>query len=75
MGTIHTVGQTVTHHPVVTVMAPLSRNFAHCGFLPKVYLQPLTGIVSTGTPGSDPTLPWYCIETAEVRSVVGVVRT
>lgn len=72
--TIHTVGQTITHHPVVTVIPPLSHHFAHCGFPSKVNLQPLVGIIFARTPGPYPTLTRDCIEARLLGSMIGVIR-
>ena len=73
MRTIHTVGQTVTHHPVITVISSLSGHFAHCGFPSKVNLQPLVGIISERTPGANPTITGDCIEARLLRRVIAVV--
>lgn len=72
--TIHTVGQSITHHPVVAVIPPLSRHFAHCGFPSKFNLQPLVGIIFARTPGPDSTLTRDCIEARLLRRMIGVIR-
>ena len=47
---IHTKRQTVTRHPVVTVIHSLSRHFGYRSFPPKVDLQPLVAVVIARTP-------------------------
>ena len=74
MRAVHTVGQTVTHHPVITVIPSLSRHFADCGFPSKINLQPLVGIISERTPGPYPTMTGNCIEARLLWRVIGVVR-
>ena len=73
MRAVHTVGQTVARHPVVTVIPPLSYDLAHCGFQPEFNLQPLVAIVFVCTPSPDPTLTGDCIEAGELGNEIGVV--
>ena len=75
MDSIHTVGQTVAHHPLVTTIRipPLCRHFGHCSFPPKENLQPLVTIVMACAPGPSLTLSWDLIKAGKLRNVIGVV--
>ena len=73
MRSIRAVGQTVACHPPVSIIPPLSRHFAHCGFPPKVNLQPLVTIVSARAPGPSLTLSGDLIKAGKLRNVVGVI--
>ena len=73
MRAIHTVGQTVARHLVVSVIPPLSRHFCHCCFPPKVHLQPFVNIVTARTPGPGLTATGDFVKPRELRNVVSVV--
>lgn len=73
MRAIHAIGQTVAHHPLVSVIPPLSHHFGNCGLPPKVNLQPLVPIVTARTPC--PSLPTgrNFVEAGKLRSVISVI--